>query len=193
MYTSFTRTGTAPKSRVTKLRSKRPTKPQFTPPTSTRTSAIKSNVLFFAIFPPRLLKWISKISNEYCLINISTKIHSLIKKLIYSAHKIEPYLTNTKQEAKMVKKVNASHILVKTEAEANVILYDLRRGADFEAMAKEKSTCSSGKKGGNLGWFGKGKMIKEFETAAFSMKKGELSNPVKSQFGWHIIKVIDAK
>ena len=91
----------------------------------------------------------------------------------------------------MPSKVNASHILVRTESEANVILFDLQRGADFAKIAKEKSLCPSGKKGGNLGWFGRGQMVKEFENAAFSLKKGEVSKPIKTQFGWHLIKVID--
>ncbi len=90
-------------------------------------------------------------------------------------------------------KVNASHILVKTEQEANVALYDVRNGKAFEDVAKEKSMCPSKKQGGNLGWFGRGQMVKEFETAAFSLKKGEISKPVKTQFGWHIIKVNDVQ
>jgi parvulin-like peptidyl-prolyl isomerase len=72
-------------------------------------------------------------------------------------------------------------------------VFDLKRGADFEEMAKEKSTCSSCKKGGDLGWFGRGKMVKEFEKAAFELNKGELSRPVKTKFGWHIILVEDKK
>lgn len=89
----------------------------------------------------------------------------------------------------MPNKVNASHILVKTESEANVILYDVTHGKGFEEIAKAKSLCPSGKKGGCLGWFGRNQMVKEFESAAFSLKKGEISKPVKTQFGWHIIKV----
>jgi len=89
----------------------------------------------------------------------------------------------------MVQKVNASHILVKTESEANVILYDVTHGKSFEDVAKAKSLCPSGKKGGNLGWFGRNQMVKEFENATFLLKQGEISKPVKTQFGWHIIKV----
>jgi peptidyl-prolyl cis-trans isomerase C len=88
-------------------------------------------------------------------------------------------------------RVNASHILVKTEQEAFVVIYDVTHGKTFEETAKEKSLCPSGKKGGSLGWFGKGQMVKEFENAAFSMKKGEISKPIKTQFGWHVIKIID--
>lgn len=88
-------------------------------------------------------------------------------------------------------KVRASHILVKTEQEALGILFDLKRGASFEEIAKQKSICPSAKKGGDLGWFGRGMMVKEFEQAAFALKKGELSKPIKTQFGWHIIKVTE--
>jgi len=96
-----------------------------------------------------------------------------------------------RKEETMATKVHAKHILVKTEEEANAILYDLKQGKDFDEIAKEKSMCPSGKKGGDLGWFGRGMMVKEFETAAFSLDKDELSKPVKTQFGWHIIKVIE--
>jgi len=82
----------------------------------------------------------------------------------------------------MPKRVEASHILVKTESEANVASYDLQHGKSFEDVAKSISICPSGKKGGNLGWFGKGQMIKEFEQAAFAMEKGQISKPIKTQF-----------
>jgi len=93
----------------------------------------------------------------------------------------------------MVSKVHAAHILVKTEQEAFGLLFDINHGKNFEDIAKEKSLCPSGKKGGDLGWFSRGQMVKEFETAAFAMKAGEMSKPVKTQFGWHIIKVIEVK
>jgi len=91
----------------------------------------------------------------------------------------------------MVSKVNASHILVKTEGEAYVILKAIREGKSFEDMAKEKSLCPSKRKGGNLGWFGRGMMVKEFENAAFAGKKGQIIGPVKTQFGYHIIRIDD--
>ncbi len=90
-------------------------------------------------------------------------------------------------------KLHALHILVKTEAEANELLYDLKNGGDFKEIARAKSTCPSGNKGGDLGWFGRGQMVKEFENAAFNLKIGELSKPVKTQFGYHIIKIIETK
>ncbi len=93
----------------------------------------------------------------------------------------------------MTNKVNASHILVKTEQEALACLTYMKQGKSFEELAGEKSLCPSGKKGGNLGWFGRGQMVKEFENAAFSGKKGQVVGPIKTQFGWHIIKINDAE
>ena len=87
--------------------------------------------------------------------------------------------------------VRAAHILVKTEDEAKAIIEQLKGGADFAAVAKEKSTDKgSGANGGELGWFSKEVMVKEFADAAFAMKVDEISQaPVKSQFGFHIIKL----
>lgn len=87
--------------------------------------------------------------------------------------------------------VRAAHILVKTEDEAKAVIEQLKGGADFAAVAKEKSTDKgSGANGGELGWFAKDVMVKEFADAAFAMKEGEVSQaPVKSQFGYHVIKL----
>ncbi len=84
---------------------------------------------------------------------------------------------------------NASHILVETEDEAKAIVEELRGGADFAATAREKSTGPSGPGGGSLGWFGAGAMVPEFETAVASMEAGAISDPVQTQFGWHVIKL----
>ncbi|MBI2629903.1 peptidyl-prolyl cis-trans isomerase [Candidatus Pacearchaeota archaeon] len=93
----------------------------------------------------------------------------------------------------MTSKINASHILVKTETEALALLTYLKNGKSFEELARERSLCPSGKKGGCLGWFGRGQMVKEFENASFSGKKGEIVGPIKTQFGWHIIKIVDSQ
>lgn len=94
----------------------------------------------------------------------------------------------------MVKEVHAAHILVKNLDEAQAILNELKLGKkSFARLAGEKSLCSSGKRGGDLGWFGRGRMVKEFENVAFNLKKGEISNPVRTQFGWHIIKSLEAR
>jgi len=86
--------------------------------------------------------------------------------------------------------VHARHILVKTEEEAKEIEKKLKKGAKFEDIAKEKSQDkSSGAEGGDLGWFTADKMVPEFSKAAFALEAGKISEPVKSDFGWHIIKV----
>ena len=87
--------------------------------------------------------------------------------------------------------VTASHILVKTEDEAKELLEALKGGKDFAELAKEKSTGPSGPQGGSLGSFGRGRMVPEFEKAAFALKSGEVSEPVKTKFGWHVIKVTE--
>jgi peptidyl-prolyl cis-trans isomerase C len=91
--------------------------------------------------------------------------------------------------------VHARHILVKTEAEAKDIIAQLKKGADFEKLAKEKSTDpGSGESGGDLGYFTKDKMVPEFADAAFKMQKGSISDtPVHSQYGWHVIQVLDKR
>ena len=88
----------------------------------------------------------------------------------------------------MPDQVHCAHVLVKTEQEAKAILERLNKGEKFANMAQSVSLCPSGKKGGDLGKFGRGKMVKEFETAAFALKKGEISSIVKTKFGYHIIE-----
>lgn len=84
--------------------------------------------------------------------------------------------------------IRARHILVKTEEEAKAIVVELDGGADFIELAKTKSTGPSGPQGGDLGYFGRGQMVPEFEVAAFNLEKGTYTKePVKSQFGFHII------
>jgi peptidyl-prolyl cis-trans isomerase C len=89
--------------------------------------------------------------------------------------------------------VHARHILVETEDEANDILAQIKAGADFATLAKEKSKDPGAADGGDLGYFTKDQMVPEFADVAFKMYPGQLSNPVKTQFGWHIIKVEDRR
>jgi len=91
----------------------------------------------------------------------------------------------------MLNKVRCAHILVKTEKEANEILERLKKGDKFANIAKEVSLCPSGKQGGDLGTFGRGKMVKEFEKAAFALQKGQISPIVKTKFGYHIVKRLE--
>ena len=90
--------------------------------------------------------------------------------------------------------VNASHILVKTKNEAVSIINKLKSKSQFSELAKTFSIGPSGKNGGNLGWFGPGQMVKEFEKAAFLIEKGNISlKPIKTKFGFHVIKVNDIR
>jgi len=86
-------------------------------------------------------------------------------------------------------KVKASHILVEKHSQALEIITKIREGADFAKMAEQFSNCPSKKRGGDLGWFEKGKMVPEFERAAFALNVGQMTNdPVKTKFGYHVIK-----
>ncbi|WP_431027899.1 peptidylprolyl isomerase [Lysinibacillus sp. LZ02] len=100
---------------------------------------------------------------------------------------IQAYYDQAKYE------LNARHILVETEKEAKAIVEELKNGADFAEVAKEKSTDGSAAEGGNLGWFTVGKMVPEFNDAAYALELNTVSEPVKSQFGYHIIEVTDKR
>jgi peptidyl-prolyl cis-trans isomerase C len=88
---------------------------------------------------------------------------------------------------------NASHILVESKQAASEILDLLESGIDFVKLAQEKSTGPSGPNGGQLGWFGAGQMVPEFEAATIVLEIGNISQPVKTQFGWHVIKLNDRR
>src|SRR5215471_9304869 len=85
--------------------------------------------------------------------------------------------------------VHARHILVETEDEAKAIAAELKKGADFAELAKKKSKDPGASDGGDLGFFTKEQMVPEFSAVAFTLEPGKISDPVKSQFGWHVIKV----
>ena len=94
----------------------------------------------------------------------------------------------------MTTQVKASHILVQTVEEANELLRQIKEeNADFAKLAAEHSLCPSGSRGGDLGYFGRGQMVKPFEDAAFSMEIGEVSQPIETQFGWHLLFLEDKK
>ncbi|WP_028402511.1 peptidylprolyl isomerase PrsA [Ectobacillus panaciterrae] len=102
--------------------------------------------------------------------------------------------TDKELKANYKPEIKASHILVADEATAKKVKDLLNQGQSFEDLAKQYSTDTGSKdKGGDLGYFGPGKMVPEFEAAAYKLKKGEVSDPVKSQYGYHIIKVTDIK
>ena len=96
-------------------------------------------------------------------------------------------------DADMGMEYDASHILVETEEAAVNLIDKLQAGADFVELAKEFSTGPSGPGGGALGWFGLGMMVPPFEAAVVTMEKGAISSPVKTDFGWHVIKLNDTR
>ena len=100
---------------------------------------------------------------------------------------------NAVRSAAGEEEVHARHILVENEDEAKAILADLKGGSDFATLAKEKSKDPGAAEGGDLGYFTKDQMVPEFAEVAFKMYPGQLSNPVKTKFGWHIIKVEDKR
>ena len=101
---------------------------------------------------------------------------------------------DTVKAMKPEEEVHARHILVPEEAQAKAALERVKKGEDFAKVAAELSKDpGSGKEGGDLGWFAKDRMVPEFAEAAFKLEKGQVSEPVKSQFGWHVIKLEDKR
>ncbi len=96
-------------------------------------------------------------------------------------------------EAKPSTEYNAAHLLVETEAEAIAAKARITEGEVFSDVAKEVSTGPTGPNGGNLGWFGAGQMVPEFEDAVGNMSVGDVSDPVKTQFGWHIVTLLETR
>ena len=117
----------------------------------------------------------------------------VVRKEIAEGIKIDPAKLREAYE-KIKAQIRASHILVKTEEEAKDVLLKLKSGDDFDSLAKRVSTCPSAQKGGDLGFFGPGQMVKEFEEAAFLLSDTQpLSGIVQTQFGYHIIKFQEKK
>lgn len=104
---------------------------------------------------------------------------------------IKKFYKDNKDLFKENESANASHILVAEEDTANEIYEKVKNGEDFASLAKEFSTCPSKEKGGELGTFTRGQMVKEFEDAVFNNEVGAITEPVKTQFGYHIIKIND--
>ena len=126
---------------------------------------------------------------------LNIKINKLLEPRIkITEEELKTYFEENKEQFAQQKQVKASHILVETEEKANEIKKKLAEGQDFAQLAKENSTDTQNKdKGGDLGFFGSGDMVKEFEDTAFALKVGEISAPVKTEFGYHIIKVTEIK
>lgn len=113
-----------------------------------------------------------------------------LKGIEISEEEMKEYYNANGQQFQQGATVNAKHILTETEEKCSEALATIESGEkSFEDVAKESSTCPSGAKGGDLGTFGKGQMVKEFEDAAFEAEIGKVIGPVQTQFGYHLIKV----
>ncbi len=100
---------------------------------------------------------------------------------------------NTDPNADKYTEVHALHILTRTKNQSKAVIMRVNNGESFKQLARQFSNCPSGKVGGDLGWFGRGQMVPEFEKAAFETPIGEMSDPIQTEFGWHVIKVIDKR
>lgn len=117
-------------------------------------------------------------------------MHDMISKLTVSEEEMKAYYEENKAQYQQGETVRAKHILVDEEEKCKEIFEQIENGTvAFETAAQEHSNCPSGSKGGDLGAFGKGQMVKEFEDAAFAAEIGKVVGPVKTQFGYHLIKV----
>lgn len=121
-------------------------------------------------------------------------VEAFLKKKVESESNVsdadlQKFYDQNKDKFKTGEQMKASHILVKSEKEAKEILAKIKAGGNFEEIAKKSSVDSSASKGGDLGWFGKGSMVPAFEKAASALKEGQTSDVVKSDFGFHIIKL----
>ncbi len=107
---------------------------------------------------------------------------------------LKEYFEENKDKYVTLEEIKASHILLDSKEKAEEVHKELEEGADFAELAKEYSKdTSNAEKGGDLGWFSRGKMVPEFEEVAFSLEKGVITDPVKTEYGWHIIKLVDRK
>ncbi|NLY09229.1 MAG: foldase [Tissierellia bacterium] len=114
----------------------------------------------------------------------------LLESIDVTEEEAKQYFEENKEQFGEEEAVEAAHILVSTEEEAEKLFAEIEAGKDFEELAKEFSTCPSSEAGGALGKFGRGMMVPEFEVVAFAMSEGEVSKPIKTQFGFHLIKLL---
>lgn len=120
-------------------------------------------------------------------------INKLFSNIVVTEEEIENFYQEKKEFFTSPETVRASHILVEDDKKAEEILEEIKEGLSFEKAAEKYSSCPSKANGGDLGEFTRGKMVPEFEEAAFAMEEGEISQPVKTQFGYHIIKLSSKK
>lgn len=120
-------------------------------------------------------------------------LNTLLKDIVVTDSEVVQYYLANKEEFAEPESVKASHILVESFEKAAEVAHKIKNGLFFEEAARKYSTCPSNEQGGDLGYFSRGMMVPEFEEAAFSMEQGQVSAPVKTQFGYHLIKVYDKK
>lgn len=121
-------------------------------------------------------------------------LNMILENVDVTEEEVNTYYEENKKEFTDPEQIKAAHILLEDEETAVSVLEEIKGGEiTFEEAAKEYSTGPSAEKGGELGFFSKGQMVPEFEEEAFKLETGELSEPVKTQYGWHLIKVLDRK
>ena len=140
---------------------------------------------FTGELPPRVQK---SIDNETRSLTAAEAIERIMFRAVTPSSMQAAYETEYGEKAPG-EEYNASHILVETEEAAQTLVTELEGGADFAELARTKSTGPSGPGGGSLGWFGTGMMVAEFEQAVVGLEVGQVSAPVQTQFGWHVIKL----
>ena len=153
---------------------------------------IQQTALSQALEDPEPKRIPLSLKNERRLLRAGAEIERIAKNAV-NDEDIRKAYEERYAKAEPSKEYNASHILVKTKDEAEEIIKELKDGADFAELAKEKSTGPSGPNGGELGWFGPGMMVKPFEDAVIALEPGQISEPVQTQFGWHVIKLNDTR
>jgi peptidyl-prolyl cis-trans isomerase C len=116
-----------------------------------------------------------------------------VDKITISDEELSGYYHDNREQFSTGPRVKLRHILLDSESEAQAVLARLKKGEDFSALAREKSRCPSSQQGGELGWATKGMMVPEFEDAAFALKKGQMSEVVKSSYGYHVIMCDDVE
>lgn len=145
--------------------------------------AVEQNLQEDEVYKEELRKASEQILKQYA-------IQKLLAEVSIEDDAIQAFYESNKDHYKAPEMVEASHILVDTSDEAKNIILEITEGLTFEDAAQKYSKCPSKENGGNLGKFGKGQMVPEFEKRAFELAIGEMSEPVQTQFGFHIIKTI---
>lgn len=118
-------------------------------------------------------------------------INNLLENVEVTEEEVKKYYEENEDKFGEGQRVKASHILVDNLDKANELYENIKNGDDFADVARKYSTCPSSRNGGDLGFFGRGQMVKEFEEKSFSMNVGDISEPVKTQFGYHLIHLTD--